>query len=364
MHIETMRLKPQTTGCSFEIDVYRFGDRSGPHADVQAGLHADEVPALLLATRLIERLVGLEGQGAILGRVTVVPCANSIGLSQRVLGEPEGRFDLASGGNFNRGFPDVAAEVRHDLMSHASLSREDEVAAAIAASLDRHPASNIVEELQQLLLRLSADADTVLDLHSNHDAELFLYAPAPRADEGRLLAMALRAEIVILTSPRHSDATFEDASILPSLVSGSSRQGEAPRFVSTIELRGQRDVSRDLAAADAEAILRFLRHRGIVAAPDADRLSDAASPPLLVRDKDVVPVMAKRPGILLFETPLGAMVDKGDPVASLIDPGSGGREMLTAPVAGRVFSRTGTRYAVRGVEVVRIAAMERKPETT
>lgn len=272
---------------------------------------------------------------------------------------PQGRFDLASGENFNRGFPDVASEVRRELITHDPELRQNTVAEAFDSALKRHTASDIVEELQQLLLRLSSDADTVVDLHSDHDAEPYLYVPTLCSDDGLVFARMLDAKVIILTSPNGTNATFEDASVLPRIKIGETFQGDVPpRFVSTVELRGQRDVAAELAHRDAEAIIQFLGHRGLIAA-SAEEPADGPTPSTLaVKEADVVPVVAARPGILLFETRLGTVVEKGDPVATLIDPASGERQVLHSPIRGRVFSRTGTRYAVRGVEVVRLAAME------
>ena len=76
-------------------------------AVIQASLHADEVPGLLVAHHLRRRLAELEARGALRGEVVLVPFANPIGLSQRVLQAFEGRFELASGENFNRHYADL-----------------------------------------------------------------------------------------------------------------------------------------------------------------------------------------------------------------------------------------------------------------
>ncbi|MGQ3355452.1 MAG: hypothetical protein ACT6XY_05185 [Phreatobacter sp.] len=355
MQRETLRLSPQTTGCQFEVEVYRFGTGSGPRVYVQAGLHADEVPGYLLAVHLIDPLIRLEEEGAICGTVTIVPCANPIGLSQRVLGEPQGRFDLASGANFNRGFPDVSAETRRNLPALSPAEREVRTGSDVKRVLRQHPPSDILEELQGVLLRLSCDAETILDLHSNHDAELFVYAPVPGAGEAIILARWMGAPLVITTSGGESGLTFEDASIGAQMNEGRTAPDDAPPpFVATVELRGQRDVSDDLAARDARSLLSFLAYRGALS-PDARRLPPEGKEPLVIQESEVLPVVAPRPGILLFQAELGAIVDENDVVATLIDPASRVRCELRSPARGRIFSRTGTRYAVRGVEVVRVA---------
>ncbi|MER8389338.1 hypothetical protein NKH14_28280 [Mesorhizobium sp. M1380] len=58
------------------------------------------------------------------GEIIIVPCANPIGLSQRLQGYHAGRSDLGVGGNFNRNFPDVSNLLDEEL---SRLRREDHV---------------------------------------------------------------------------------------------------------------------------------------------------------------------------------------------------------------------------------------------
>ena len=53
----------------------------------------------------------MEAEGRITGEIVLVPSANPIGLAQSVLGDHVGRFNLADGINFNRGYPDLMPKV-------------------------------------------------------------------------------------------------------------------------------------------------------------------------------------------------------------------------------------------------------------
>ena len=86
------------------LQAWEFGSE-GPLAYLQAGLHADELPGVLALHALRQQLMVLEQQGALRGRIRLVPQANPIGLDQWHLGLHQGRFLAASGQNFNRGFP-------------------------------------------------------------------------------------------------------------------------------------------------------------------------------------------------------------------------------------------------------------------
>src|SRR4051812_39990464 len=105
-------LTSATPGARLELLSLHFGHEGrGPKATLQAALHADEIPGLLVAHHLRERLAALEAAGRILGEIVLVPVANPLGLAQRVLHSPLGRFELSSGENFNRHYADLTEDV-------------------------------------------------------------------------------------------------------------------------------------------------------------------------------------------------------------------------------------------------------------
>jgi len=95
-------------GASLRLVSHEFsGAGSARSAYIQAGLHADEHPGLLVIQHLLELLGDLHEQGRILGRIVIRPFANPVGLTQNLFGCWAGRFNLANGENFNRNFPDL-----------------------------------------------------------------------------------------------------------------------------------------------------------------------------------------------------------------------------------------------------------------
>jgi len=86
-----------------EIVSFHYGPAdSGRKVYVQASLHADELPGMLVAHHLRQRLAWLEAEGRLRAEIVLVPVANPIGLAQQLLRMPIGRFDLGTGENFNR----------------------------------------------------------------------------------------------------------------------------------------------------------------------------------------------------------------------------------------------------------------------
>ena len=75
-----------------QIVSFHYGPAdSGRKACFQASLHADELPGMLVAHHLRQRLHALEAAGRLRGEVVVVPVANPVGLAQSVLRTNHGR---------------------------------------------------------------------------------------------------------------------------------------------------------------------------------------------------------------------------------------------------------------------------------
>ncbi|TFW09892.1 succinylglutamate desuccinylase, partial [Oxalobacteraceae bacterium OM1] len=104
MHVIRHPLPAPCPGTQRDIVSFHYGTPGGRKAYLQASLHADELPGMLVAHHVRARLAQLEAAGRIDGEIVVVPVANPVGVAQVVQGSPFGRFDLASGINFNRGF--------------------------------------------------------------------------------------------------------------------------------------------------------------------------------------------------------------------------------------------------------------------
>jgi len=156
-------LSPTTIGTRRSVRMFRFGPPDArPKAYIQAALHADETPGILVAHHLLRQLQAAEARGEITGQVVVVPCANPIGLGQYIHGEQSGRFELASGANFNRGWADrcdaVAERVRGRLGDDGRENARAVRQAMRAVLDDAAPA----RELDALHLALAREACDVI----------------------------------------------------------------------------------------------------------------------------------------------------------------------------------------------------------
>jgi predicted deacylase len=358
MDIEHHSLAGTSPGLSATLTVLHFGPRGrGPKAAIHAALHADEVPAMLVAQCLRERLAQLEEQGRLLGEVRLVPVANPIGLAQRVLGRQEGRFDLRDGVNFNRGYADLAAAAAERLRGRLGADAATNVARvrqALCEGARALPAQSLTEHLKRALLANAVDCDVVLDLHCDAQAVVHLYA----LDEHEALAGELGAALgarAVLLAMESGDAPFDEACSRP-WVELRKRFPDHPLpaacFASTVELRGEADVQWATAQSDAAALVSFLARRGLVQAEAVPWPEPLCEPTPLAGSE---PIVAPHAGLLVFDAEPGVRLRAGDRVATLLCPASGVRTELCTQSEGVLYARIATRWAGAGQRVAKVA---------
>lgn len=345
-------------GVSCRVAVQRYGTPGrGPKAYVQAALHADEVPALLVAQHLAALLAALEAQGRVAGEVVLVPMANPIGLAQRLLGQHEGRFDLRDGINFNRGFAELgpaAVERVKGRLSDDAAHDVTRVREALRDAAQALAAATPAQDLKRRLLQLAIDADTVLDLHCDGEAEMHLYALASQRDTAVELGALLGARAVLLAD-ESGDSPFDEACSRPWIAVRQALGASALPlgcFATTVELRGQADVGHRLAEQDAQAIVEFLRRRGVIAGSPAPLPAPLCEPTPLAGSE---PIEAPQAGVVVYRAELGTQVQAGQPVVDLVDAASGAVTTLAARSSGRLYARMPTRWAAPGQRLGKIA---------
>ena len=358
MHTQTIDLLGAAPGVRHHLTVQHFGSPGqGPKATIQAALHADEVPAMLVAQRLREQLLALEDAGLLLGHVQLVPVANPLGLAQQVLGQHQGRFALADGLNFNRGHADLADAVTAAVQGRLGDDQAHNqrlIRLALRQAAAALPATHPVQDLKRQLIQLAIDSDVVLDLHCDGQAVMHLYALASLAPAARELGALLGARAILLAD-ESGDSPFDEACSRPWLLL-RQRLAAYPIplacFSATVELRGQADTSHALAERDAAAIIEFLRRRGVVAGPAAPLPAlQCEATPLAGSE----PITAPKAGVLVYRIEPGARVAAGDTVADLVDAGTGITLPLCALSAGVLYARLATRWAAPGQRVAKIA---------
>ena len=362
MHRHTHLLPSPSLGVQRELVSLHYGAPGvGEKIYLQAGLHADELPGMLVLHLLAGLLDAAEQRGELCGEVVIVPVANPIGLGQSVLREAVGRFELHSGDNFNRRYPELAPLLLQELagqLTDDAAANVQRIRAAMRARLAelRQQASSELDALRLTLLGLACDADVALDVHADTESMIHLYTETPYWPQAEPLARCLGSEVNLLAQGSGVACSFDEACSQP-WWRLAERLGPATPIplaclAVTVELRGQADVNEKQAQEDAARLLAFLRHRGVLRG-EPPPLPPLPFPPTPLAGSETV--RADQPGLVTFLRPLGAWVDAGEPVCELINPITGARSQRYASISGRLYARAIRRYATLGMELVKIA---------
>lgn len=358
-------LLPSTSiGTRRSLVSIHFGQPAcGRKVYIQAGLHADEPPGYLVATRLVEMLTVAEREGGISGEIIVVPVANPIGLDQWNTESIQGRYDHFDNVNFNRNHLEVAEETATRLTGKLSGDPAENIrlirstVKEVIAEID--PVGE-TQSLKHLLFSLSHDADIVLDLHCDFEAVMHIYTGTALWPE----AMDLSAQMGAMASLLAADSggcPFDEAnSQLWWFLAEKFPDHPIPPacLAATVELRGNSDTSPSQTEQDSANIYAFLQRRGYLAgepSPLPELLHQAT--PL----EGVDYVKAARAGVLSYLKEPGEYVCHGEVIARLIDPlaypGQAATE-ITSITEGILFARSSDRFARPGKIVAKVAGKE------
>ena len=358
MHAQTHPIATEPGSAAYALASFRYGAGGGKKVYIQASLHADEVPAMLVAHVLRRELERLDAEGRIDGEIILVPAANPIGLSQVVHGIPFGRFDLGTGANFNRAFRHVADELKTTLAGKLGPDADANVAAIRAAARDALAGWAPLDAtgvLKKTLLSLAVDADIVLDLHCDNEALLHVYTGPALADRVAPLATLLGARAYLVSAGSGGEPFDEACSRLWwDLADYFGPDVPIPPACAavTVELRGEMDVRYDLAEQDAQALLQYLAREGVLDLPLAPLPEPLCEPTPLA---GVERLDAPQSGVLVFLKMLGERVAAGEAVADVINPVSGATATLRASRDGVLFASTAHRHLLRGMHICKIA---------
>jgi predicted deacylase len=359
MHTKTHPIATEPGAATYQLTSYHYGSAgSGKKVYIQASLHADEVPAMLVAHFLRRELERLDLEARIHGEIILVPAANPVGLSQVVHGMPLGRFDLGTGVNFNRAFRHVADELKTTLAGKLGPDAAANVAAIrteARAAIERWEPADATQVLKKTLLAMAIDADIVLDLHCDNEALLHVYTGPALAERVQPLAALLGARAYLLSAGSGGEPFDEACSRLWwDLAAHFGAETPIPPACAaiTVELRGEMDVRYDYAERDAQALLHYLACEGIVDIPQT-ALPDplCAASPL----EAVEPLHAPQSGVLVFLKALGDEVKAGEAVADIVNPVTGATATVRASRDGLLFASTAHRHLLRGMHVCKIA---------
>lgn len=353
-------------GHSTTLYWYTVGpDTASTKVYMQAALHADEQPGTMALHHLLPMLRDADAAGKLNARFVIYPSVNPMGLDTRVLRRHIGRYDLSSGINFNRRWPDlypaVAAKVEGKLGADAAENVKI-LRNAVREFLESQIPLTANQKLRKHVMLAAHDADFVLDLHCDDDSLQHIFTSPEMTG---LKALADRMGVAAtLTAEDSGGGSFDE--VLPNLF--RKAQAANPSLpipmaaeTATLEYRGQADVFDSIGIKDANGLYGFFCDRGLI----NDTVEPATPAPDFVPFEATEVLRTDRPGILAYRVELGDEVKKGDVIADLIAMDGPeafiARTPITTSADGFVLSRVMAKYVPAGASVAKIVGKEILP---
>jgi len=253
---EHLMLRGDTPGTTVELPFYRIGPSTAPEkVYLQAALHADEQPGTMVLHHLLPMLRQADEQELLRARFVVIPMANPIGMANLLHRTHLGRYDLTTGVNYNRQWPDLFAMIRTQLSGRLNESEAFNVGLirkTVASWIDSQQPRTAVEQLRLFLLKEAHDAEFVLDLHCDSDSLPYIYTSPELMPELQDLADWMGAAAV-MTAADSGGGSFDE--VLPQLyrkVAATNPGKPVPMATATatLEYRGIADSFDILAGVE------------------------------------------------------------------------------------------------------------------
>lgn len=246
--IERVNLLSSSPGTERHIEFHRWGLTGKPRCYIQASIHADEIPALLVAQNLANLLDAADERNEIINEIVIVPFANPIGLSQNFLGVHNGRFNFETGVNYNRGWMNIFDSVSKGVDGKLTMDEAANVTlirATIAKEVDSYNAVKEDEYLKKTLFTVASASDIVLDLHCDDNAIMHMYTHDRLWPHMQDLCESLGSHVQMLDSDSGGNCFDESCSTIWEKLADKYPSYPIPMACQscTVELRGALDVS-------------------------------------------------------------------------------------------------------------------------
>jgi uncharacterized protein len=364
---ETITLPGAMPGTTRQLRVFSFGEPGArPKAYIQAGLHADEPPGMMILRELCKLLSAAEDAGQVAGEIILVPVANPLGIDQAVNSAIMGRFELRTGTNFNRAWPDFGEGLADAVRKRLGDDPEENVE-IVRREMKRRVAAIKADSpamAQRIALaRRAYDADLVVDLHSDDEALTYMMSTPELWEEAKRFAADVGVHSLQPSGNGTGAICFDECFLKPwtdlHIEFGDRVPAATKAF--TFEMGGVLDVDPKQAARHAQGFLRYLRRIGCLAG-NAPRKSGNE----VEEFNEFEMLDSPAGGLLLYPQELGEWVSPGDVIAEIVDPSAADLDappmQIKASMKGCVVSRRLSRQVSFGDFVIMLGGQD-KPKS-
>jgi len=354
-----------TPGRSTELNYFRIGPAGAPKkVYLQAALHADEQPGILILHHLLQLLRDADAAGGLNAQFVLFPMVNPLGMGDIEFGQHQGRYNRSSGVNHNRNWPVIHDAVGSGLMEKLGVDAAENTSLirdALREWAENLPQTTAFEQWRQCVISEACDADYVFDVHCDDDSLVHIFSVPQQAENMQQLANWTGAAATMLAEDS-GGGSFDEvwpAVWLQLAAECPDKPVPLPVVTCTLEYRGQHDTFDNLNRQDALNLYAYFQEQDLIGGKPQGQ-KGAAPAPTDLRATEYL--RAPHAGLLAYCVELGDRVEKGDRIADLIQlDGEGAfvtRTPLLAGTSGRVISRKVTKYVWANANVSKIVGSE------
>ena len=334
---------------------------------MQAALHADEQPGILILHHLMNQLKEADGRGELKARFVLFPMVNPLGMANIEFHQHQGRYDPPSGRNHNRNWPDLYREILgqgpiepgQDARANSRYIR-----GRVKQWLDEHPPVTALAQQRHIIMEQAHDADYVFDMHCDDDSLLHIFTlpdlmPAlkPLADWSGAAATMVAAD--------SGGGSFDEvwSTLWTRLKADFPDHPFDLCYSMTMEYRGRSDTFDEINASDAANLFHYFQGEGLIEG-QPDHQPEPARPASDLRATEMLRV--EQAGLLAYQVELGDEVSKGEVIADLISLDGDNAFQLRTPIRTRtngiVISRNSQKYVWPGCSIAKVVGTELLPD--
>ena len=358
-------LTGDTPGRSTELTWFRVGpENAAKKVYLQAALHADEQPGILILHHLLQLLRAADAAGELEAQFVLFPMVNPLGMGDIEFGQHQGRYNRGTGVNHNRGWPvlyDAMGAGLVDSLGTDPLENVGMVRAALSDWVENLPRISALEQWRQCVMREACSADYVFDVHCDDDSLMHIFSIPQLQQNMQRLADRIGAAATLLAEDS-GGGSFDE--VWPALWLRLARECPdkplpLPVVSCTLEYRGKFDTFDALNSQDAANLYGYFQEEGLITGkPIGNKITSPAATDLRATEY----LRAPQAGLLAYCVELGDEVSKGDRIADLLLLDGDGafveRIPLLAGTTGRVISRASTKYVWRNANIAKIVGSE------
>ena len=366
----TRQITGESPGRTTQFQYYKIGPETNPDTPkvyLQAALHADEQPGIMVLHHLLKMLKQADAKNLLNAQFVVMPMVNPLGMGGLRLNQHQGRYEEVSGVNFNRKWPQlyplIAEEIKDKLTDSADENQQT-ILDSISNWLDDAKPVKAVEQQRHFAIKEAYDADYVLDLHCDDEALLHLFAVPQLKDSSHRLSTWI-GSVATLLAEDSGGGSFDE--VWPALwIEAAKENPDKPipmkiKAAGTIEYRGHADVFDELNIDDAKRLYGFFQEEGLI---NGSLVMEKPHPAPEPTDLDATEMLrVTQAGLLAYKVELDEIVEKGQLIAELI-PLDGEKPFeeripLFAGTSGRIISRNISKYVWPGCSIAKIVGNEK-----